>query len=380
MKIRIRKSLLGGLLSLLLALLFGLLAYTLRNDLVDQQAATRWSPQGGVSQISCYFSRNAGVTPETLKSFGYSLDGALKSESITVESENPDARLWVDSYSAEGKITLTNRKKSITVDAIGIGGDFFLFHPFTLKYGSYFSGDDLMQDYCVIDEVAAWQLFGSNDVVGQMITIGGIPHMVIGVIQQPEGRLYEAAGLDGSLVYVSYDTLSKYGQSQGINHYEILMPNPVNEYALTKVKEGLRVDEKEVEILENTSRFSFLNMCKLFTKVGTRSMNGKAIPYPFWENVARGYEDMVSMAVFCMLLCLVYPVGYVLIRIILWWKRRTWTWKDAGKWMIGRLAAFGSFLFDKCKSMKSGKKKKKKKSDVDTYFEEDEDYEKEMDE
>lgn len=376
MKIKIRKSLLGGCISLILALLFGLLAYTLSDNLIDQQAAARWSPQGGTSQISCYFSKSAGVTPETLKSFGYSLDGTLKSESITVESENPDARLWVDCYSAEGKITLTNRKKSVTVDAIGFGGDFFLFHPFTLKSGSYFSGDDLMQDYCVIDKNAAWQLFGSNDVAGKMITIGGIPHMVIGVIAQPEGRLYKSAGLDGSLVYVSYDTLSKYGQSQGINHYEILMPNPVDEYALNKVKEGLRVDEKEVEIVENTTRFSFLNMCKMFTRVGTRSMNGKAIAYPFWENMARGYEDMISMAVFCMLLFLVYPIGYVVIRTIIWWKRRTWTWKDAGKWLLGKVAALGSCLLGKLKN-KNPRKRKKSKSDIDTYFEEDVDYEKE---
>lgn len=377
MKIRIRKSLLAGFLSLILALLFGLLAHILSSGLIDQQAAVRWSPQGGASQISCYFSQRAAVTPETLKSFGYSLDGALKSESITVESENPGARLWVDCYSAEGKLTLTNKKKSITTDAIGIGGDFFLFHPFPLESGSYFSGDDLMQDYCVIDENAAWQLFGSNDVAGQMITIGGIPHMVIGVIQQPEGRLYEAAGLDGSLIYVSYDTLSKYGQSQGINHYEILMPNPVDGYALTKVTEGLRVDEKEMEMVENSTRFSFLNMCKLLTRVGTRSMNGKAISYPFWENVARGYEDMVSMAVFGMLLFFVYPIGYVLIRLILWWKRRSWTWKDAVKWLLGRLSALGRLLVGILKGKKS---KKKRKSDVDPYFEEEEDYEKEMDE
>ena len=43
----------------------------------------------------------------------------------------------------------------------------------------------LMKDYCVIDEDAAWQLFGSNDVAGMTVYIGGVPHIVTGVIRRP---------------------------------------------------------------------------------------------------------------------------------------------------------------------------------------------------
>ena len=67
----------------------------------------------------------------------------------------------------------------------------------------------------MIDQDAAWQLFGSNDVSGMTVYIGGIPHIVTGVVQRQEGRLTEAAGLDGSLVYVSYQTLSTLGKSNG---------------------------------------------------------------------------------------------------------------------------------------------------------------------
>lgn len=89
----------------------------------------------------------------------------LQEASITETSENPSARLWVDAYSADGKITLVNGKNTLDANAIGIGGDFFMFHPLKPITGSYFSGNDLMQDYCIIDQDAAWQLFGSNDVV-----------------------------------------------------------------------------------------------------------------------------------------------------------------------------------------------------------------------
>lgn len=325
---RIYKLALTGVISTVLALIFGLSAKVWSSDLPDQEAAKRWSDRKNVSQISCYFSANTDITPDTLEMFRHTLDSQLEAEAITVASENPGARLWVDCYSAEGKITLSGTKTDITADAIGIGGDFFLFHPFQLLNGAYFSGDDLMQDYCVLDEIAAWQLFGSNDIAGQMITIGGVPHMVTGVIRHPEGRLYEAAGLTGSRVYVSYDTLEQYGQSRGIKHYEVLMPNPVDNFALDKVKSGLNQTETEVEYIENNKRFSFANMLKMIRSVGTRSMNGKAIMYPFWENVARGHEDVTAIFLFLMLLCMVCPVVLVLFGIIWWWKHKKWTWKS----------------------------------------------------
>ena len=256
------------------------------------------------------------------------MDGALLDASVVQESVNPGARLWADAYSADGQITLSNEKTSLTADAIGIGGDFFLFHPLTLLNGAYFSGNDLMQDYCVIDEDAAWQLFGSNDVAGMTVYIGGIPHIVTGVVQRPSGRLAEAAGLDSTLVYVSYQTLTELGTSHGINHYEIVMPNPVTGFAYNYVKEKLGSNEKEVEVVENTSRYSILSRLKLLVQFGTRSMNGKAIIYPYWENIARGYADILALMALFMILFLVYPVGLGLVFFCIWWKHKGWTMRD----------------------------------------------------
>lgn len=46
------------------------------------------------------------------------------------------------------------------------------------------------------------------------------------------------------------------GPTTDINHYEIVMPNPVDEFAYGKVKEGIGIDEKNVEIVENSRRYS----------------------------------------------------------------------------------------------------------------------------
>ena len=313
-----------------LLIFFLLLAVTghMTKELPEQQMAARWSGSGGVAQISCFFSTDMDVTEDTLQEFEHSLENYMKEASITQESENPGARLWADAYSAEGKITLSSDNGSVEARATGIGGDFFLFHPQKLLYGAYFSGNDVNQDYCIIDEDAAWQLFGSNNVAGMMVYIAGTPHIVTGVIERPDGRLVEAAGLDSTHVYVSLSTLERYGSSHDINHYEIVMPNPVKEFALKYVKEQLGKEEKETEILENTSRFSLLNRLRVIRAFGTRSMNGKAIIYPYWENVARAYEDIIGLLTVFMLIFLLYPSVLTIVFFVRWWRHKGWTFKS----------------------------------------------------
>lgn len=298
------------------------------DSLSDQQMAERWKKDGGVAQVSCFFSANANVTEDTLREFEFNLENYLKESSITVESENPGARLWTSAYSAEGKISLSTEYGSMEADALGIGGDFFLFHPQKLLYGSYFSGNDVNQDYCVIDEDAAWQLFGSNNVAGMMVDIDGTPHIVTGVIERQEGKLWEAAGLDKTRVYVSLPTLETYGTSHGINHYEILMPNPVKEFAYKYVCEKLGQNERETEVLENTTRFKLWKRFEVIKSFGTRSMNGKSIIYPYWENVARGYEDIVGTITVFVILFLWYPLLLVMICFIGYWRHKDWTFKS----------------------------------------------------
>ncbi|MCM1325431.1 MAG: ABC transporter permease [Bacteroidales bacterium] len=321
----------SGAVSSLIFVVLLCIANHMAGEQSSQNMAERWSKEKDVAQISCFFSVGAYVSEDDIKEFEHTIDSALLEASISQESENPGARLWIDAYSADGKISIASDKTTLQAAAIGIGGDFFQFHPQQLLTGSYFSGNDLMQDYCVIDEDAAWQLFGSNDVAGQIVTIRGIPHIVTGVVRRPQGRLYKAAGLDATLVYVSYQTLSELGTNYGINHYEIAMPNPVKNFAFNHVKENIGVDEKNMEVLENTSRYSLLARFKTVAAFGTRSMNGKAIIYPYWENIARGYEDIIALLTAVMIPFLLYPIGLALTAFIKWWKHKGWTLKDVWK-------------------------------------------------
>ena len=318
----------SGLLSFLIFIGLYCLANVQAGRLRTQTMAKRWSEGKDVAQVSCFFSQNAGIAPDGIEGFRHTLDSSLEEASITQTSPNAGARLWADAYSADGKISLKSDRASLSADCLGVGGDFFLFHPLELLYGNFFSESDLNTDYCVIDEDAAWQLFGSSNVAGMTVEIGGIPHVISGVVKRASAKLEQAAGLDSTLVYVSYTTLAQLGQNNGINHYEIVMPNPVSSYAYNYVKEHIGVEEKELSVVENTTRYSLLNRLKVLGSFGKRSMNGKAIIYPYWENLARGYEDIIALETLFAALFLLYPTVLLVILIVTLWRHKTWTLKS----------------------------------------------------
>ncbi|MBQ7919145.1 MAG: ABC transporter permease [Lachnospiraceae bacterium] len=317
------------LLFLVIGTVLAIVISMLSNKLLPQQMAERWSEEKDVAQISCFFSVDAGMTVDSIETFEHNLDNALVEASIYSTSLNEEARLWADAYSATGKITIsTDSGNSITSDALGVGGDFFLFHPLQLLGGSYFSGHDVNQDYVVLDRNAAWKLFGSNDVAGMTVYIGNIPHIIAGVVEVESGKLAQAGGVNDTVVFVSYDSLNKYGVNHGINHYEIVMPSPVSSYAFSYVKDNIGASEAEMEVVENSERFSFFNRLKLIKGFASRSMNGKAIIYPYWENIARGYENILSLLTVIMLLVFAYPATVLIVIIVRLWKKKTWTLKS----------------------------------------------------
>lgn len=347
-----------GAVSFLLFLILTWLGGHIANGLLDQQMAKRWSDEKDTAQISCFFSQGVEVTEETILRFESQLKQALQEESITGDSENPNARLWVDAYSGSGKITLQNGKKSVTAKAIGVAGDFFLFHPLKLLNGAFFSGDDVMQDYVIIDEDMAWQLFGSNDVEGMQVTIAGVPHIVSGVIERGSGHMNNVAGNDVTCVYLSYSSMKEYGENYGINCYEIVMPNPITGYALKMVKEKIGFEEGEVSCIENSTRYSILSLGKILLSFTSRSMSEKAIIYPYWENVARGWEDILVRLLMLRVILLLIPCVMLIAFVVKLWKKRTWNWRDV-------LELLGKGVKRLGKGAKNYKKKVEKDADLD---------------
>lgn len=301
--------------------------------LTDQHMAKRWSDKNGYSQISCFFGSSGRVTDYTLMEFKYKLTDLLRQDSIAADSE--DARLFVDAYSAEGTVFVSSEKSSLSLNAIGVSGDFFMFHPLKLVNGTYFSSDYIMQDYVIIDEEAAWTLFGSSNVVGKTVMIRNVPHTVLGVVHRNQSELYKKAGLSKSTIYMSYNSLEKYGMSQGISTYEVVMPNPISGYAKDKVKDNIGVED--CEVVENTDRFSAKELFNKLQHFFDRSMRLNGVSYPYWENVARVTEDVLAIVFLFRIIFLGIPVVFITVLLIKLWRNRKWNIRDVGNGIVSLL-------------------------------------------
>lgn len=291
-----------------------------------QNMAKRWNAAGGAAQVSCFFSENASISEDQIIGFEHMLDSKLLEESITVEAENESARLWMDAYSTDGFLSLSRENRSMSVQALGVGGDFFYFHPLKLLDGYYFFGSDINQDFIVIDEDIAWQLFGSNDVEGMELYVGNKLFIVRGVIERDKSRLSKAAGLEKPLAYISFSAMQDMqGGEAMLKHYEIVMPNPVTDYAKGKVQELIGVDENSMVLVENSKRYGFVQGLMLIPKFGIRSMSEKAILYPYWENIARAKEDVNTLFVLLQVPFLLYFILLLLGFVVYLYRHKSWT-------------------------------------------------------
>lgn len=333
----LRQIILSGVfvLSLILLLILTLWSNQMVEGLIDQQAASRWDAEGKSAQVSCFLSERTELDEMMIVGFEKQLEQHLK-EVLSAEeySEENGKRLIADAYSSQGRITVVSEKSTLEASAIGVGGDFFLFHPLTLVSGGYFSGDDLMKDYIILDEEAAWQLFGSSDIAGQSVMIGGVPHYVSGVIKRQTGRFAEKAGLDKTIVYLSNESLLAYGEGGGINTYEVLAPNPVKHFVYTDVKEKLGVDENSMIVVENSSRYSIESLIPVIQDFGTRSMQDSGVKFPYWENIGRGAEDVKALVLLWQGIFLLIPTVILVVFLIIKWKNRNFSWRDVGNWLI----------------------------------------------
>ncbi len=298
---------------LIAIVILGIVLSVGKRSLPDQLMAQRWSENKDAAQISCFFSKEALVDENTINQFRYNLENKMAEQALVPNTEN--ARLYVDAYCGEGNLVITSGKKSIEANAIGIGGDFFLFHPVELLSGMYFSGNDLMQDSILLDEEAAWQLFGSNDVAGQNVTIAGQTYRVAGVYAREQGDLETMAGSKDTTVYVSFATLA--ASMESITCYEVVMPNPVEGYAMDMMLDLSITSEEFVKMVENSSRFSYLSLYDVWKERAARSMKTDDIVLPFWENLARVKEEsLMEVALWQVSMIVILAVYWIVALMI----------------------------------------------------------------
>ncbi len=305
---------------ILLLLLSGITGYLeiQKRSLDDQMQAKRWSQEEEYAQISFFFSKSSGMQPEQVKGVRYQLESRLKEQSI--EANNSLARLFVDAYASFGELSLKGEQKSIEVEAIGVGGDFFLFHPVKLLSGQYFAEGDVRNDIILIDEDVAWQLFGSSDIAGKDVRINEHYYKIAGVFEREQKELEMLAGSEGPMVYLPYDAFAKLTGENIISTYEIVMPNPVRGFAKGIIQECFSLEKQDAILVENSDRFSYEAFYQLLKERAVRTMKTNDIVLPFWENIARVKEEkLAEVALFqvCISAILVlYWLGAIIVFMV----------------------------------------------------------------
>ena len=298
------------------ALVCLLITVSISSPLYSQQAAERWQGEGELEfcQISCYIPEAEKLDVGKILTFRYAMLDKFSEAALDVSSSQT---LFSDAWSTGGKVKIASATGQGEVYAIAVGGSFFNFHPVRLLSGSYINETDLMQDRVLLDEDTAWLLFGGTELQGMSVKINGVPFVVAGVVSREDDRATDKAYTHGMGIFMSYEAYAALNENAGISCYELVMAEPVENFAYNFVDEKFPIGGGE--IVKNTGRYSPEALLGIVKNFGVRSMQTHGVIYPYWENAARYIED------WCALLMLFAAVSLLLPAInALLWIRRTY--------------------------------------------------------
>jgi len=295
------------------------LATSLVTPLRSQQAARAWAGQSGdrFAQVSVFFPESAMFEVENMRSIHTDIDQALLNASIESTAQQS---VYVEAWSALGEVTLLcNRGTPVTAQVIGVGGDFFHFHPLRLRSGNYLSPNDVMKDRILLDEELAWRLFGAVDLAGMEVLVRGGSSIgaggatgtriftIAGVISRESDFASSRAYTGGAGLFMPFEMLSEVSDGELlITCYEIVMPDPITNFAFNTMTDAFT--GYSAHIVENSARFSLSKSFSAIRAFGQRSILTDTIAFPYWENAARYAEDWLALLLVLAMLFAVYPV------------------------------------------------------------------------
>ncbi len=274
-------------------------------------AAGRFQGAGEVryAQLACYLPVDGGKSEEDIRSFRQSLENKMSEQSLEAAE---GGRLYLDAYSGVSQLTIASENGgSTTLKAVGVGGEFFYFHPLRLRSGSYIKEGDLMDDLVLLDEELAWKLFGGTDLAGLTVTINNVPFVVSGVVSRETDFATEKAYTGDGGLYMSFSAMRRLDEDATITSYEITMPNPIGGYASGILSDTFPIGTGD--IVENSSRYSLPHLWDVIQNFGQRSMRLNGVIYPYWENAVRLTEDYAAGLLLLAVLLALYPLLTALV-------------------------------------------------------------------
>ncbi len=265
----------------------------------EQQTADRWSDdEYSFAHIAAYFPSGNYFDSHSSMMYKRQLESALLAESITTAdfTENENARLYAIGYSGEVKLSVSYNSKSASTNVTATGEDFFIFHQMQLISGSYYDESDSTYDRIVIDENLAWQLFGSSDVCGMTATVNNVPMVITGVVScGGSGEEFTEYYGSAPRAYIPIKQLQRLGYEPNVTSFELLIPDPVDGFAMNIVDDWFGNDVKLVEI---SSRFDDITLIKNIPDFFRSAAKTDDRIYPYWENLQLIAESKAEFLMF----------------------------------------------------------------------------------
>ncbi len=307
----------AGVLSLLGAMVLLAVSRSISAPLLHQQGAERWMGGGTLAyeQVSVFRSVAESLNAATIEACGPTIESKLNDAGI------PDAS-YLLCYGGEENAQVTSENGRSNAQMTLVGGDFFQLHGFTFLSGAGFQPEDVMQDRVVLDELAAWQLFSSNNCVGMPVSIGGDVYYVAGVVALETDDCSAACYGEKPRIYASYqhwnleNVLSSTALTP-VTFCEAILPEPVDDFAISTLNAAISVEKDE--ICNNTERYGFLPLWANLRNMHMQGILSNAVVYPYWESAAMLATNQRSMLLVPIVLLLLLPLGWAIYGVVLIW-------------------------------------------------------------
>ena len=286
-------------------------------------------------------------------------------------TDDGSPRGWTDCYSSffsttirdadiEGDIKESDWKD---VEIVGVGGDYRSFHPFIYMSGGFLPTQCIDMDQIVLSDSIAWTLFGSYDIIGERVVLGGREFVVTGVVREQDSAIDREVGTDAPRAYIYFNAMEAIAKESGASFdpnadtsnlsagnqemlssgsgadaagsvtstsecailcYEAMLPEQVKNVANTDIKSaipGYSENDPKFYIISNTGRFNVLKVWDFNMPLGENSEKLRVYNFPYWERASQTTSVHLFVDIICVLAGAVLLIIGIITAVLRWHKK-----------------------------------------------------------
>ena len=289
-------------------------------NLTTQTAAQRWETEQKPYSLSTVFLQDQDAVPQTaIPEIRLAVENAMTGAGVAAE-DYP----WLFAFSRTEQVELKNGVAGTDVEMTLISGDYFKIHPMTIRHGWYLDESEVMRDRIILDRQTAWDLFYSDNVVGQYLEWNGHRYVVAAVVDLELGKHSQMAAGDAQRAWAFADSPAA-DTEKGFTCVEMVLPQPVEGFGVSTMQSVLESYlPKNATALDNSNRFSLFNRWEALKTISTRWITNQAIIYPYYENAARLVENHLALRLIPEALLVGFAGVSVFIWLLILNGKRTW--------------------------------------------------------